>query len=608
MFGQSRKEKKRVPMVKIIERFESDVQNSLEFWKRNLDPDFIKFLCLKFHNIGSKRMNRFETGDSRFLMQVFQVPGKNQYFNPFEDTWIKPGDGHIFMQAVSGINLIGKREKGMLQLKNEYLQIVLRKYMKNTKVKMSIIIFWLMRNYSFKDAADGELLFEAKKQFTKEFHFDKREISNLFNDDIPVLKSTTGYEAEFTQDEVVDVVANGRDGDLVEPILEEMPIDTRSSSQPLQGKEDLVDSTSNREAEKGTMKEIELPDNPFALLIQIERDSRREKGKREIENKNVRALIEKAMNLFKERKQIILTGPPGTGKTYFATMIANQLTDFDDSRVKTIQFHPEYTYENFIECQRMKSGWELEHIPQVFRVSCNQACDSINQWLKARYREVAGKQEGFKDSFETWLKNQYANGLDKEIEENCPKHVLIIDEINRGDLSRILGEAIFGLEYRDRPIKTMYFPAEEALIIPSNLYIIGTMNSNDKSIALVDFALRRRFTFLKVLPDRSILESWLNAHESPIKDEVLHLYDILNEPENGWIEKTWSGDTEACENFKLGHTFFFKTTKESMMLEWEHSIIPLLFEYMNYSSEKMDSFKSEFDLKDPFKQSGGSKD
>nr|MDO8118010.1 AAA family ATPase [Candidatus Sigynarchaeota archaeon] len=216
--------------------------------------------------------------------------------------------------------------------------------------------------------------------------------------------------------------------------------------------------------------------------------------------------------------------------------------------IKMIQFHPEYTYENFVECLRItnKNGQTvLEPVPQIFRDSCKAASESLEGSFNA-YHEQHGIPPG---NFR---------------ELDAQKHVLIIDEINRGDLSRIFGEAILGLEYRDMSIKTMYFEPDNPLIIPNNLYIIGTMNSVDRSIALVDYALRRRFLFFNVCPSKEILEEWLDKNRSQVKQEILQLFQEVN----SWIENRWKADPQSSENYKIGHTFFFHKDAITMRDEW----------------------------------------
>ena len=146
----------------------------------------------------------------------------------------------------------------------------------------------------------------------------------------------------------------------------------------------------------------------------------------------------------------------------------------------------------------------------------------------------------------------------------------------------------------------MYSDVENPLVIPDNLYIIGTMNSVDRSIAILDYALRRRFLFYEVKPNQEILEEWLEENKSEVKEEILKVFNRLNDEKKGWIINTWKDSPQLAINFQIGHTYFFHKTKEQFQIEWEYSIIPLLLEYMNFSNELLNSFQENFDLKDPF--------
>jgi alkylated DNA nucleotide flippase Atl1 len=182
-------------------------------------------------------------------------------------------------------------------------------------------------------------------------------------------------------------------------------------------------------------------------------------------------------DLLWQRKQIILYGPPGTGKTYLATRLARHLAE--DQTVKLIQFHPSYTYEDFIEGYR----------PQASEGG------AISFALKAGpFRQLAE---------------------DAQIDTTTP-YILIIDEINRANLAKVFGELYFLLEYRKERISLQYTPAD-SFTLPENLFIIGTMNTSDRSIALPDAAMRRRFAFFELHPSaeptRGLLQRWMRDQE-----------------------------------------------------------------------------------------------
>jgi 5-methylcytosine-specific restriction protein B len=189
-----------------------------------------------------------------------------------------------------------------------------------------------------------------------------------------------------------------------------------------------------------------------------------------------RAWLQDCVEILRHRRQLIYYGPPGTGKTYIAQELARHVTDKEN--VKLVQFHPAYSYEDFFEGFRPRG-------------------------------ESGGQMQGF-----SLKAGPLRRMVDKAAENPSSAYVLIIDEINRGNLPKIFGELYFLLEYRDQAIDLMYSPdSAEPFSLPKNIYVIGTMNTADRSIALVDTALRRRFAFLPLHPSEEptsgILRRWL---------------------------------------------------------------------------------------------------
>ena len=262
--------------------------------------------------------------------------------------------------------------------------------------------------------------------------------------------------------------------------------------------------------------------------------------------------INSLKDILKKKKQIILYGPPGTGKTHLALGITQKLTE-DKDDYEIIQFHPSFGYEDFVEGITVKTSDEGKAIsyqttPKIFREICQRA---------------------------------------EELKSEDKHAVLVIDEINRGDLGRIFGELILGLEYRNMPIKTAYM--RKPLIIPDNLLIIGTMNSVDRSIAIVDFALRRRFQFFPCMPSKSILNNYLSDRrlENALKSKILLLFDSLN-------NKILSEERNLGIHHQIGHVFFFVTTREEMERNWTFMIRPLLEEYLNFNTAAIGEFDGIF--------------
>ena len=184
--------------------------------------------------------------------------------------------------------------------------------------------------------------------------------------------------------------------------------------------------------------------------------------------------------LLGDKKQVIFQGPPGTGKTYVAQALAEHLAGGSKNRVTLVQLHPSYAYEDFVQ------GFRPALIDR-------QASFQLKDGPLLRAAENA------------------------RTEPNA-KHFLVIDEINRGNPAKVFGELYFLLEYRDKAIDLQYRGEDDPpFSLPDNLYIIGTMNTADRSIALVDLALRRRFYFVEFHPDdepvKDVLSLWLEAND-----------------------------------------------------------------------------------------------
>ena len=263
--------------------------------------------------------------------------------------------------------------------------------------------------------------------------------------------------------------------------------------------------------------------------------------------------LQRIKHLLDGKAQVIFQGPPGTGKTYLARKLAACLAGNED-RVRLVQFHPSYSYEDFV---------------QGFRPTLkgNQASFTRRDGPLVEMAEKAWKAR--KDDPDA-------------------KHFLVIDEINRGNLSKILGELYFLLEYRDEGIRLQYSDeTDEPFSLPPNLYIIGTMNTADRSIALVDLALRRRFHFVEFHPDkppiRGLLGRWLEANE----------LDGFR-----WLERVLQKANEklADHHAALGPSYFMpkdkKLDSQRVRRIWEHNVLPYIEERLFGQADRL----KEFDL------------
>lgn len=257
--------------------------------------------------------------------------------------------------------------------------------------------------------------------------------------------------------------------------------------------------------------------------------------------------LQEIETLLKEKRQVIFQGPPGTGKTYVAQALAHCLAG-SENRVEFVQFHPSYAYEDFVRGFR----------PTITKT--DQAGFTLQDGPLLRAAEKARKD---KDS----------------------KHFLIIDEINRGNLAKVFGELYFLLEYRDREIGLLYQRKNgEKFSLPDNLYIIGTMNTADRSIALVDMALRRRFYFVEFHPDvepvKCVLRKWLKQMSL---DSMEWVADVVEEA-NKLLEK----DKHAA----IGPSYFMKEHLDKNVVEriWKHSVLPYIEERLFGDDNLLDEF------------------
>lgn len=249
-----------------------------------------------------------------------------------------------------------------------------------------------------------------------------------------------------------------------------------------------------------------------------------------------RPWLQEILVLLDEKKQVIFYGPPGTGKTFVAQALAEHVIAVAGGAWELVQFHPAYTYEDFFE------GYRPE----------KQAGGGLSFTLRpGPLRRLAALADKDRDH----------------------PYVLVIDEINRGNLAKIFGELYFLLEYRDRSIRLQYSPDDE-FRLPENLFVVGTMNTADRSIALVDSALRRRFYFVEFSPVAGgsvagLLREWLakQGHSTSAAD----LLDELNE---ALAETPGVGD-----EFAIGPSYFIGDGRPADVARvWRHAIEPLLEE------------------------------
>ena len=313
-------------------------------------------------------------------------------------------------------------------------------------------------------------------------------------------------------------------------------------------------------------KNFDLEENPSDNIYKIKKEIALRIIKEltgDIVSENNKFLLSDYIELLMQNRNLILTGAPGTGKTYLAKQIASEI-----GKYKFVQFHPSYDYTDFVEglrpIQDKKGDIIFERKDGVFKEFCKEA-----------------------------LNNQSSN------------FVFIIDEINRGEISKIFGELFFSVDsgYRGEKgkVQTQYANLiedgdefKDGFYIPENVYIIGTMNDIDRSVESMDFAMRRRFAW-KEIKAEDTQETILNDL-GDLKDETIKRMNNLN-------KVIRNKETNLSEAYCIGAAYFKKIKDYECDFNklWENHLKGLLFEYtrgMQNQETILKELKNAYDLKD----------
>lgn len=257
---------------------------------------------------------------------------------------------------------------------------------------------------------------------------------------------------------------------------------------------------------------------------------------------------ENLVAVLRNKKNIILQGAPGVGKTFAARRLAwSMMGEKDDSRIEFVQFHQNYSYEDFMMGYKpVEDGFELKY--GIFYRFCQKAANQPNK-----------------------------------------EFFFIIDEINRGNMSKIFGELLMLIERDYRGTKATLAYNGLSFSVPKNLYIIGMMNTADRSLAMIDYALRRRFSFFEVEPGFDS-EGFIH-YQNSLNNETLN--KLVNKVKD--LNREFSLDKSLGKGFCIGHSYF--CGRDVCTEEWLHSIVdydilPMLSEYWFDDANKLQRWEN----------------
>lgn len=281
----------------------------------------------------------------------------------------------------------------------------------------------------------------------------------------------------------------------------------------------------------------------------------------EEESETLSKELQQLTNLVQYTRNILLYGPPGTGKTYVVQEFARRFLSGQAQKTWSdyytlVTFHQSFAYEEFVEGLK----------PQLHREVTQQSVGETGSTMEYAivpgiFKRICMQAEG-----------DWQQGAD-----TAPKYLLVIDEINRANIAKVFGELITLIEDDKRLGQAhelvVHLPySGQRFGVPPNLYIIGTMNTADRSIALLDLALRRRFTFMEVMPDAALLTAQVDDVD------LAKLLTRLNQRISALLDR----------DHQIGHSYLLNVDDmHSLRFAWYHRIIPLLQEYFYHDAERL---------------------
>ncbi len=310
-------------------------------------------------------------------------------------------------------------------------------------------------------------------------------------------------------------------------------------------------------------------------------------------------MVEKCIELLKYKKNLIIQGAPGTGKTFITDKLIKELTGLDKNnkgewqetgnvskRIAFCTFHQTMDYDDFVlglkpsmvkDDEGKTIGIEYKPIPGIFKEIADEAKDIFNKHFNNN------KEKKDEEKLLSLLNDK---------SKAC---VLVIDEINRGNISKIFGELITLLENGKRlgsnqPLYATLPYTNEKWALPPNLYIIGTMNTTDRSMGNIDYAIRRRFAFITLKAEENIVSEYYDDKDPVLRKMACELFKNINLD----IESNRADNDMDIEDLKIGNSYFMAENIDILKIKLEYEIIPLIEEYIKDGLLKME-IKEQFD-------------
>ncbi|UED72212.1 AAA family ATPase [Brevibacillus sp. DP1.3A] len=470
-----------------------------------------------------------------WYQREYTIVAKSKDYSPYRNTqkWWTPNDNSTCI-------MIGESDKPLFEklILKPYFDLTLDSLLSNSTNINGY--WWLNANpkiWSFSEIGIGE----TQSYTLYNDNGNKRRIFQNFLD-AKAGELIIGYES-YPVKQVVAIAKVTRESDGENLYFEKVeglatPIDyaTLKNSPELERMEYFTNPQGSlfklTKGEYEYILDIIREENPVTQKETVEAYSK-EKFLEEVYMTNER--FDTLVSLLKNKQNLILQGAPGVGKTFAARRLAYAvMKDKDDSRIEFIQFHQNYSYEDFIMGYKPQGeGFELKN--GVFYRFCQKAANTPNKLF-----------------------------------------FFIIDEINRGNMSKIFGELLMLIEKDYRGTKATLAYNGMPFTVPNNLYIIGMMNTADRSLAMIDYALRRRFSFFEIEPgfNSDGFRAYQVAFDNDTFNTLIEQIKALN--------KEIATDGSLGKGFCIGHSYFCgqeECTDEWMMEVVEYDIIPMLSEY-----------------------------